>query len=99
VQNPDGTFSVNYDKIKGAVRDLTHELLTLEANGDYAAAKKELDELAVIRPATQKALDSLKGIPVDIEPQYVTADSLKAQTFPRKDAITPARPGRAARPN
>jgi hypothetical protein len=49
----------------------------LEANGDYAAAKKMLDELAVIRPGTQKALDGLKGIPVDIEPQYVTAESLK----------------------
>ncbi len=78
VQNADGTFAVDYGKIKDAVRDLTHELLTLEANGDYAAAKKMLDELAVIRPATQKALDSLKGIPVDIEPQYVTADKLSA---------------------
>jgi hypothetical protein len=76
-QNPDGTFAVDYAKIKGAVRDLTHELLTLEANGDYASAKKMLDELVVIRPATQKVMDSLKGIPVDIEPQYVTADAVK----------------------
>jgi hypothetical protein len=77
VQNPDGTFAVDYAKIKGAVRDLTHELLTLEANGDYAAAKKMLDQLAIIRPATQKALDSLQGIPVDIEPRYVTAEEMK----------------------
>jgi hypothetical protein len=77
VQNSDGTFAVNYAKIKDAVRELTRTLLTLEANGDYAAAKKMLDELAVIRPGTQKALDGLKGIPVDIEPQYVTAESLK----------------------
>jgi acyl-CoA hydrolase len=77
VQNPDGTFAVDFTKIKGAVRDLTHELLTLEANGDYAAAKQMLDQLAVIRPATQKTLDNLKGIPVDIEPKYVTADSMK----------------------
>jgi hypothetical protein len=77
VENPDGTFAVDFGKIKDAVRDLTRELLTLEANGDYTAAKKMLDELAVIRPATQKALDRLEGIPVDIEPLYVTAKTLK----------------------
>ncbi|HWR15094.1 MAG TPA: hypothetical protein VN577_09705 [Terriglobales bacterium] len=76
VQNPDGTFAVDFKKIKGAVRDLTNTLLMLEANGDYAAAKKMLDEMVVIRPATQKALDKLKGIPVDIEPRYLTANEI-----------------------
>lgn len=89
VRNPDGTYSVDYAKIKGAVRDLTHELLTLEANGNYDAAKKELTELAVIRPQTQQALDHLKGIPVDIEPLYVTADELA----PELPAKTPEKPG------
>jgi hypothetical protein len=76
VQNPDGTFSVDYAKIKAAVRDLTRELLMLEANGDYAAAKKMLDELTVLRPQTQKVLDGLKGIPVDIEPHFETANMI-----------------------
>ncbi|HVZ15560.1 MAG TPA: hypothetical protein VG897_00450 [Terriglobales bacterium] len=76
VQNPDGTFSVDYKKIKGAVRDLTNTLLMLEANGNYDAAKKMLDQLVVIRPGTQKMLNQLTDIPVDIEPQYVTADEL-----------------------
>jgi hypothetical protein len=98
VQNPDGTFAVDYTKITGAVRDLTHELLTLEANGNYAAAKKMLDELAVIRPATQKVLDSLKGIPVDIEPQFVTADSMTKEQ-PRGQALVPTRPARPTRKN
>ena len=93
VQNPDGTFSVNMQKIKGAVRDLTHTLLTLEANGDYAAAKKMLDEMVVIRPATQKLLDRLNDIPVDIEPQYVTAEEL-APTGPTSIPVRPGRPSR-----
>jgi hypothetical protein len=80
IQNPDGTFAVDYAKIKGAVRDLTNTLLMLEANGDYAAAKKMLDELTVLRPATQKVLDGLKGIPVDIEPQFETADQIAPMT-------------------
>lgn len=66
--NPDGTFSVDFAKIKGAVRDLCRELLTLEAQGDYAGAKHMLDTLGVVRPGMQKAIDGLKGIPVDIDP-------------------------------
>jgi len=66
--NPDGTFSVDFTKVKAAVRDLDHDLLTIEAHGDYAAAKKLFYELAVIRPAMQAALDRLADIPVDILP-------------------------------
>jgi len=76
VQHGDGTFSVDMKTIKQAVIDLDHDLLTLEAEGNYAGAKKMLDELGVIRPAVQKALDSLQGIPTDIEPIFVTADEL-----------------------
>ena len=76
VVRPDGTFAVDYAKVKDAVRDMTHDLLTLEAEGDYAGAKKMLDTLGVIRPQFQLALDKLNGIPVDIEPIFVTADKL-----------------------
>jgi hypothetical protein len=76
VARPDGTFGLDMTKVKDAVRDLTHDLLTVEANGDYAGAKKMLDTLAVIRPETQKALDKLKDVPTDIAPQFVTADEL-----------------------
>ena len=70
VARPDGTFEVDFGKIKNAVRDLDHDLLTIEATGDYAGAKKMLTELGVIRPSMQKALNNLSGIPVDIEPVY-----------------------------
>jgi hypothetical protein len=70
VANDDGTFAVDFTKIKGAVRDLTHDLLTLEATGDYAGAKRMLDSLVVIRPAMQRAIDGLKSIPTDIDPGY-----------------------------
>lgn len=75
VVRPDGTFAVDFAKIKPAVRDLTHDLLMVEANGDYAAAKKMLD-LAVIRPEFQKALDQLTGVPTDIRPIFVTAEQV-----------------------
>ena len=75
-QSTDGTFAVNLEKFKQAVRDLDHDLLTLEAEGDYAGAKKMQDELGVVRPALRRALDNLQGIPTDIEPIFVTADEL-----------------------
>ncbi|HWR36252.1 MAG TPA: hypothetical protein VN622_10325 [Clostridia bacterium] len=76
VVRPDGTFAVDFDKIKPAVRDLTHDLLMLEAKGDYAGSKKMLAELGVLRPDFQKALNSLTAIPTDIRPVFVTANEL-----------------------
>ncbi|HLK22747.1 MAG TPA: hypothetical protein VKT81_27570 [Bryobacteraceae bacterium] len=76
VVRPDGRFEVNFEKIKSTVESLDHDLLTLEATGDYAGAKRMLDELGVIRPAMQKALDGLADIPVDIEPVFVTANEI-----------------------
>jgi hypothetical protein len=68
VADADGSFHVNFDRIKSAVRDLDHDLLTLEAQGDYQGAKRMLDTLAVVRPAMQKALDGMKHLPTDIDP-------------------------------
>ncbi len=76
VARPDGTYEVNFEKIKAAVRDLDHDLLTIEATGDYAGAKKMLDELGVLRPELAAALNRLKDIPTDIEPEFVTANQL-----------------------
>jgi hypothetical protein len=86
VEQPDGTFALNAEKIKAAVRDLDHDLLTLEAEGNYEGAKKMLDELGVVRPNVRKALSRLEGIPTDIEPLFVSADELTAKT------LSPAKP-------
>ena len=75
VQQPDGAFAVDSTKIKQAVRELTHDLLTVEATGDYAGAQKML-ALAVIRPNVAQQLAKLGNVPVDIEPIFVTADEL-----------------------
>jgi hypothetical protein len=76
VAHAGGTYEVNFEKVKSVVRDLDHDLLTLEATGDYAGAKKMLDELGVLRPEMAAALGRLKDIPTDIEPNFVTADKL-----------------------
>lgn len=73
---PDGRFAIDLAKMKAAVRDLDHDLLTLEATGDYAGTKRLLDRMGVIRPEMRRVLDKLADIPVDIEPLYVTAEQL-----------------------
>ena len=68
-----GKFSVDETKIRGAVRKLTNELLTIEAEGSYDKAKAILDKYVVIRPPMKSALDRLKSVPVDIEPIFPLA--------------------------
>jgi hypothetical protein len=72
----DGTFAVNPERIRQNVADLTRDIMTMQALGDYAAAKQMMEKLAVVRPQTQAVLDKLKGVPVDIEPRFVTAEQL-----------------------
>jgi hypothetical protein len=79
-QQADQTFALDLDKFRQGVRDLDHDLLTIEAQGDYAGAKKLQDEMGVVRPALQKSLDRLQDLPTDIEPIFVTADELAPET-------------------
>jgi Peptidase family M49 len=74
--NADGTFSVVDGRIRAAVAGLTHDLMTIEAEGDYAGAQALLASMAVVRPEVQRVLDKLTDVPVDIEPRYVTAETL-----------------------
>ncbi len=68
-----GTFSVDHTKVKEAVRKLTHDLLTIEAEGSYEKAKAILDKYALIRPPMRQSLDKLVTVPVDIEPMFPLA--------------------------
>jgi hypothetical protein len=73
----DGTFAVNPAKIRQAVSDLTRDIMTLQAVGDYAAAQELIKTLGVVRPEVKTVLDRLKNVPVDIEPRFVTAEKLR----------------------
>ena len=75
--NPDGTFSVDLRKAKKGVIGLTHELMTLQATGNYEGTKRLLDRLVVIRPEVRAVLDRLGKVPVDIRPRFITADDLE----------------------
>jgi len=85
-----GTFSVDSARMKGAIRDLAHDLLTVEAAGDYASAQAMMEGARVLPPEFQKTLEQLKDIPIDLEPEFVTATSLARSNW------SAARPGSAS---
>ncbi len=75
VVGADGTFAVDFAKVKPAVESLVHEIMTIQAHGDYAAAKTLLAKMVVVRPEVARVLEKLKdGVPVDIEPHYPAAE-------------------------
>jgi len=63
-----GRYRVDFDKMQSAMNALSEKLLTIQGNGDYAAAKEMTDTMGVISPelaADLKRLETAK-IPVDV---------------------------------
>ena len=71
-----GTWDVDTTKIKGAVRDLAHDLLTIEATGNYNGAKQLFDKMTAVRPETAATITKMNSLPVDIRTTFVTANEL-----------------------
>jgi hypothetical protein len=67
------TFRVRIDLMKDAVRKLTREILTLQAEGNKQKARAMLGEFGVIRAEMKKGLDKLTDVPIDIAPIYPLA--------------------------
>lgn len=70
------TLAVDLPKAKKAVAGLTHDIMTLQAQGDYAGVKQLLERMVVIRPEVQHMIDRLVHAPIDIAPRFVTAEEL-----------------------
>jgi len=58
------------EKFPGAIRDLLHDMLTLQAKGDYAGTKAFLAKYGKATPELRTALGRLTAVPVDIRPIY-----------------------------
>ena len=65
-----GTFRVDLGKIRDAVRDLAARFLILEGDGDYDQAARFVKHYGRMDDLTRQTLDTLKDIPVDIEPIF-----------------------------
>lgn len=67
-RNSDGTYSVNFDKMKEAVKSSSQQILKIQGDGDYAGAKSLIEKDGFIKEELKKDLDRINnaGIPVDI---------------------------------
>ncbi|MEJ2634475.1 MAG: peptidase [Calditrichia bacterium] len=70
-------FSVDMNKIQAAVRDLSHDLLVIEATGDYNGAQQFIKKYRYLAPEIQDALNRLQDVPIDIRPVYAVQKELK----------------------
>lgn len=67
-KNDDGTYSVDFEKMKQASAELTQMILKIQGDGNYDEATKLITEQGVIPADLQADLDKLSelGIPIDI---------------------------------
>jgi len=63
-----GTYSINFEKMKKAMENLTREIITLQGDGNYVKALSMIEEKGYIRQELQMDLNRLNelSIPVDI---------------------------------
>ena len=67
-KNPDGTYSVNFEKMQDAMNSLSALILKLQGDGDYAGVQKLVQEKGVIGPELKADLEKLNNqdIPIDV---------------------------------
>jgi hypothetical protein len=64
-------FHVHVDKMPEAVEAMSRELLMIQAEGDYDAAKAFIAKYGEMTEDVERMLKKLEKIPVDIEPHYM----------------------------
>jgi hypothetical protein len=77
IRDPEsGRYSVDFERMEGAIANLSRLLLTLQGDGDYEGAKELTETKGIITPQLQADLDLLTdaAIPVDIVFQQGVAE-------------------------
>jgi hypothetical protein len=72
----EGRFRAVSEKFARGVEDLLHEMLMLQANGDYEGTRGFLESYGRASEALVAAIDQLGEVPVDILPVYAQAGQL-----------------------
>ena len=63
-------YVVDDAKMEAGLRDLLHDMLMLQANGDYAGTKAFMAQWAKLDAPAEAAITAMSAIPVDVRPQY-----------------------------
>lgn len=63
-------FRIDYGRMEAGIKQLLAEIIKIQGEGDYAAAKAFLDRYARLDSEAQQVLGTMNAIPVDIQPVY-----------------------------
>lgn len=73
IREASGRYRVNYDLMEEAVESLLHELLMIEATGDYQRSRRMLQTYGISNAEIEEIIGSLEDLPVDIAPVFTGA--------------------------
>ncbi len=68
---------VNFEKIYPALKNLCNLVLTIQAEGNYQAARDLISKYAVKSPSIEALTKKLESLPVDIKPVFEIEQKLK----------------------
>jgi len=74
--DPDGHFRTVADKFPDGIRSLLHDMLMLQALGDYDGTKRFLEKYGQPTPPLLAAIDRLNDLPVDVDTLFSQAEGL-----------------------
>jgi hypothetical protein len=69
-RNANGRYAIDYEKMPGALADLTKELLEIEATGDRARAESWFKKYDTMPDELKASLRAVSDVPVDIDPVF-----------------------------
>jgi hypothetical protein len=72
----DGRYRAVPERFPAGIRELLHDLLMLQANGDYDAARAFLERYGHPTPPLLAAIERLRDLPVDLDAVYAQAAEL-----------------------
>jgi len=74
--DPDGRYRTVPAKFPAGIRDLLHDMLMLQATGDYDGTKRFLETYGQATPPLLAAIDRLSDLPVDLDTVFSQAAQL-----------------------
>jgi hypothetical protein len=72
-----GRWSVDFEKAKGAVRELSSKILMLQALGDYGGTTEFIERYGEMGTDVSESLSTLGDIPIDILPRFAIERELE----------------------
>jgi hypothetical protein len=76
-RNVNSRYSIDYEKMPGAIADLTQELLEIEATGGRARAENWFKKYDTMPEELKVSLKAVANVPVDIDPVFSFAERVR----------------------